>query len=147
MTAALGRGLKPKTTAPRPREGGSRSSGWLLGGFCQRFLLLWKLLICVSYMFEIAFSNLENHKAAINKRNSGETPFTSTVHAFTSLLNDLLCFCFCIVNFQCSSTFPDVLGPLSCQLTWVYFSLLLLLFVKVIRKELNAAKRTQNTMK
>lgn len=72
----------PQNSPPTKRD--SSFPGWLLDGLWQRFLL-WKLLICVSYMFEIVFSNLENHKAAINEWNSGEKSYISIVHAFTSV--------------------------------------------------------------
>lgn len=86
VTVLPRRTLKPQMTVPadQEREGATTLVGcWMV--FCQRFPLPWKLLICVSYMFEIVFSNLENHKAAINKWNSGENPFISVMNTFTSV--------------------------------------------------------------
>lgn len=93
-------------------------------GFAKDLFFSENCHMCIIHV-QNSFLHLENHKAAINKWNSGENPCKSIVHAFTSVYSRVsLCLCISTVNSPCSSTLPGVVGSLFYSLSWVYISLL-----------------------
>ena len=133
-------------THPSRVEGGMAALPGPGGSFCQRSLLC-KLPMCVSYMFEIVFSDLENHKAAINKWNSGAKSFLSATHAFTSVYGMVsFCLCFCTGTLSAHHTLWCGRAPALSTDCGILFTTSFFFFL-IIRKEPNAGRGSERTMK
>ena len=102
--------------------------------------------MCASSVSDIALSHLENHKAAINRWNSGEESFVGTMHAFTSVYWTVSPCVRFVGDLPRSTPLPDVARPPFCPLATVYGSLFIIVFTKVIRKDPNAGKGAKRIM-
>lgn len=78
-----GESPEPKTTAPQTQRGSEQllwlAARWVLPKISSSLEIAH---VCIIHVWNSSLQ-LENHKAAINKWNSGENPFRNIMHAFS----------------------------------------------------------------